>query len=68
VGPLVRTLTFVIWGILALAALALETAGRLRAGSLAPFGQAMRALRAPSVGRAALVLAWMWFGWHVFAR
>ena len=63
-----RTVTFVIWGVLVVAALALEGAGRRRVGGLVPLSRVLRAARAPVVGRVALLLAWMWLGWHLFAR
>jgi len=63
-----RTLTLVVWGVLVVAAAALEVAGRRRADGLAPFGQVLGALRAPLVGRSLLLVGWMWLGWHLFAR
>jgi hypothetical protein len=67
-GQLVRATALVIWCLLAAVAVAIDLLGRQRVGRLAPLSQALQALRAPAVGRACLVLAWMWLGWHVFSR
>lgn len=63
-----RALTLGVWAVLLVGALVLEAVGRRRAGGLAPLEQALRALRAAPAGRAALLLGWMWLGWHLFAR
>jgi len=57
-----------IWVLLAAALSALEIAGRLGLFGLAPFGRTLAALRNSAVGRAALIVLWMWVGWHLFAR
>jgi hypothetical protein len=57
-----------IWGALAACAAGLEIAGRCGAAGTAPIGRVVAILRAHTAGRAVLVIFWMWFGWHVFAR
>jgi hypothetical protein len=57
-----------IWALLAAVLLALEIMGRLGLFGLAPLGPTLAVLRRRPLGRAALVVAWMWLGWHLFAR
>jgi hypothetical protein len=65
-----RTATFLVWGLLGLAALALAVVAATRRGRplRGPF-VAMRAyLAAHKAARVVAVLAWAWAGWHFFAR
>jgi hypothetical protein len=64
----VRIATLAAWGLLVAVAIGLEVAGRLRALGLAPVAELLRALRARPVVRGAVVIGWMWLGWHLFAR
>jgi hypothetical protein len=64
----VRLFTLAIWGALAACAAGFEIAGRRAKAGLAPLVRVVEMLRANTAGRAALVILWMWFGWHVFAR
>jgi hypothetical protein len=43
-------------------------AGRRGIAGAAPLGRVLVVLRSKTAGRAALVIFWMWFGWHVFVR
>lgn len=63
-----RALTLTIWAVIAAAAVLLEVLGRRGLGGLAPAHQALQRLRSSMAGRIALLVAWMWLGWHVFAR
>ncbi len=63
-----RAVTLLLWAILLVAGVALEILGRRRLGELVPLDRALQRLRSVAIGRAALVLAWMWLGWHLFAR
>lgn len=58
----------VTWAVLAAALLAVEVGGRLGLFGLSPFGPTLSVVRSRPWGRTALVLFWMWVGWHVFAR
>jgi hypothetical protein len=58
----------VIWSALIVTALVLETLGRRAASTLPPLEVLLRRVRSASLGRAALVLTWIWLGWHLFAR
>jgi hypothetical protein len=63
-----RTLTYAGWMVLAAAAVALELRARLRTGRLASLGDALAlAIRVRFV-RLAVLAAWAWVGWHLFAR
>lgn len=63
-----RATTLVIWAGIVVVSLVLEGLGRRRAIGLDPAEQALRAMRAAPLGQAALILGWMWLGWHLFAR
>jgi len=63
-----RTATFIVWALLAASVLvvsALALAGR--AGVARPGPLLRHGLEHPAV-RIALVVGWMWLGWHFFAR
>ncbi len=63
-----RVLTYALWGAIAVAAVALGALGRRSAGRLVPVRRALGRLRSVGTGRVALLVFWMWLGWHVFAR
>jgi hypothetical protein len=62
-----RAATFVIWGVIgaALVAYGLLTRFRYRANGADAL---LRAWTTNPYRRGALLLAWMWLGWHAFAR
>ncbi|MGH9016395.1 MAG: DUF6186 family protein [Acidimicrobiales bacterium] len=63
-----RHLTLVVWaglGALILGAQAVALAAR---GRLCGIGAVVGRLKAREWVRVVLVLAWMWLGWHAFAR
>jgi Family of unknown function (DUF6186) len=63
-----RQWTLVVWGVLGLVVLAgLVVAGVSRGRFPGPDALARR-ITATRSGRVALVVAWMWLGWHLFAR
>jgi hypothetical protein len=68
VGEVVRVATLAIWGALAACAVGLEIAGRRGVAGAEPLGRLLVVLRSKTAGRSVLVIFWMWFGWHVFAR
>ncbi len=63
---------YATWGLLAAYACALAVLARSRAGarasSVASPGEVLARLATGPVLRIALVLAWMWVGWHLFVR
>ncbi len=56
------------WCALTLAGVVLEIMARLGARHLSTAGQTLRCVMGSTVGRWAVVLGWMWLGWHFFVR
>jgi Flp pilus assembly protein TadB len=61
------------FALIALGALALELTARLaarreRSRALATFADALDTVVAHRLGRAAVLAAWLWLGWHLFVR
>ena len=63
-----RSLTITAWVAIAAAMSALEVAARMSSGRIPTATRAISVALHPVVGRLAIGLAWMWLGWHVFAR
>ena len=63
-----RAVTILGFALLGGVAVALYLAGRARRLGLVPLGDLVDALRARTVVRLALVVAWAWVGWHLLAR
>jgi hypothetical protein len=61
-------LSYAVWGILGLAAVALVVRSRAPGSTPARPGVVLQRLATGPFLRVALVLAWMWAGWHLFAR
>jgi hypothetical protein len=64
-----RNATWAVWALLGAAVVvlsALSVAGR--GGVREPFGPLRAYLPDHRVARVALVVVWMWAGWHFFAR
>ena len=57
-----------VWAALALAALVVVVLSASGWAGVARPRALLRAATAPPVARVALVLGWMWLGWHLFAR
>ena len=57
-----------LWAFLAVSVLLLEGTARLTSRRVAPFGAVVRSIVTRAWLRVLLVLAWMWLGWHLFAR
>ncbi len=58
----------VTWVVVGVAVVAGAVAGPVSRGRLPGYGALVRAItRAPAL-RVGVVLAWMWLGWHAFAR
>ena len=60
------TEVYFVWALLAAAAVALWCMARV-GGTATPVA-VLRRLATGPLSRVALVLAWMWLGWHFFAR
>ena len=63
-----RVITIVGFACVIIALLALDLVGR-RPGSRVPtLGEWLGYLMRARAGRAAILLGWLWIGWHYFAR
>ena len=63
-----RALVVVAYAVLALAAVALELAGRVRRLGLVSVTALVDVVRASRTGRLVITLGWAWLGWHLLAR
>ena len=63
-----RDAVLVVWVVIGLAVVAAAVVARRSGGRLPDYGALARAATRRPVLRAGLVLAWMWLGWHAFAR
>jgi len=64
-----RNATWAVWALLGAAAVVLAALSVARRGGVRePFGPLRAYLADHRVARVALVVAWMWAGWHFFAR
>ena len=62
-----RVATDVVWAVIALGICALVVASRWPA-VVPSAGFAVRRVMARPAARVAVLLVWMWLGWHTFAR
>jgi hypothetical protein len=63
-----RGWTLLVWAILGLMAVVLLALGTISRGHFPKLGSMVNQVTAHPAGRGALVLGWMWLGWHAFAR
>ncbi|HUY23395.1 MAG TPA: DUF6186 family protein [Acidimicrobiales bacterium] len=63
-----RQATLLVWAVLAAVVLVFQLAAVMSGGRRPGLGTMVRWLTAGRVGRCVAVLAWMWLGWHAFAR
>ena len=63
-----RTTALAVWAALGAVVVALETLSVLCGSRVPGLGALTRRITGHPVGRAGLVLGWMWLGWHAFAR
>lgn len=61
-------LSYAVWALLGLATIALMVRSRTAGSSLARPAEVLARLATGPFLRVALVLGWMWAGWHLFAR
>jgi hypothetical protein len=64
----VSTISYVVWAALGGAALLLWWLSYARPSMAVHPAEVVGKLATHPVGRVALVLGFMWFGWHLFAR
>ncbi len=63
-----RLVSDALWAALALVGAGLVVASHLPNRPVAKASWLIRRLQATSVGYVAVLLGWMWLGWHFFAR
>jgi hypothetical protein len=63
-----RHATLAVWAALAAALVACEVLARVSGGRFSLAAELARRATAPVLGRTVVILAWMWLGWHAFAR
>ena len=56
------------WAVIVVTVAAAETVGRRRSDVLPPLSGLVTVLRRSRGGRSALLLCWVWVGWHLFVR
>jgi hypothetical protein len=61
-------LSYAVWLVLGLVALGLWVRSRSSPGAVARPAVVLQRLATGPLWRIALVLTWMWAGWHLFAR
>jgi hypothetical protein len=59
--------SLIVWAVLGAVVVAVQLAAVV-SGRFAGVGEWVGRLTARRVGRCLLVVAWMWLGWHAFAR
>jgi hypothetical protein len=60
--------TLVVWAILGAGVVVSAIVAALSKGRVPGLGTLVRKVTVYPVARGALVLGWMWLGWHAFAR
>ena len=63
-----RHTTLLVWAALGATVVACQVAAAMSRGRLSGLGRLVGRVTAHGAGRWLLVLAWMWLGWHAFAR
>lgn len=63
-----RHVTLIVWAVLGSSLVVGQFASWTSHGRLPGLGRFVRRVIANRAGRYLLVLAWMWLGWHAFAR
>jgi hypothetical protein len=63
-----RHATLAVWVLLGAVLAAGQITAVLSGGRLPGLGALVRRATSVGVGRGLFVLAWMWLGWHAFAR
>jgi hypothetical protein len=63
-----RQTTLMVWALLAVMVIFSQAAAIVSGGRFPGFGSVVGRIIERPAARVVLVLAWMWFGWHAFAR
>jgi hypothetical protein len=64
----IRQWTMLAWGLLGLSVFVCLIVATLSKGRLSTLGTLVSRITATRLGQGLLMLAWMWLGWHAFAR
>jgi len=60
--------TLVVWAILGALVVGSELGAALSRGRFPRLGTLVKRITVSPIGRGVFVVAWMWLGWHAFAR
>ena len=63
-----RVITIIGFACVIIALFALEIIGRRRTTRIPTLGEWLGYLMRARAGRAAILLGWLWLGWHYFSR
>jgi Family of unknown function (DUF6186) len=63
-----RVMTIIGFACVIIALFALEVIGRRPTTRVPTLGEWLGYLMRPRAGRVAILLGWLWLGWHYFAR
>ncbi|HEX6395041.1 MAG TPA: DUF6186 family protein [Acidimicrobiales bacterium] len=63
-----RSTSFIVWAAVGLAVLGTQVTAIASRGRLPTADALFRGITSTRLGRAGLLVAWMWLGWHSFAR
>ena len=63
-----RHFTLIVWAVLGAVVVCVQIVAVLSKGGFPGLGAVVTRAGAGRVGRSLVVLAWMWLGWHAFAR
>jgi hypothetical protein len=63
-----RHTTLLVWVVLGASVVACQLAAMASRGRFPGLGAAVGSVAATKVGRVLVMVAWMWLGWHAFAR
>ena len=63
-----RAITIIGFSVLIAALIILEMLGRRKRNNVPALGEWLGYVMRPRAGRAAVLLGWLWLGWHYFAR
>lgn len=63
-----RQVSFLVWALVAAALVGAEMLALASGGRYPRINTFFATVTAKPIGRVAIILGWMWLGWHAFAR
>jgi hypothetical protein len=63
-----RSTTLLVWALLGAGVIGVQIGALVTKGRLPTFNALLHRLTAFRIGQIAMILGWMWLGWHAFAR